>query len=150
MLFFMSYRKYFIYGLIDPSDKSIFYIGRSVNLAVRLAQHRTTGASKVIQKMKQIESGGSLTEIKVLETAYGKKKAHAVEKRLIFETPNILNTTFYPDERLNHHIGFTLRRTDKMNLMAAANKAGMSIHAFSRSAALEKADAVLGLGSYAK
>lgn len=65
----MTTDKVFIYGLVDPRNNLIFYVGSAVNVRTRLSQHRTSSfTGRALKTMiTEIESAGLKVQTRILE-----------------------------------------------------------------------------------
>lgn len=72
-----------IYGLVDPRDKSIRYVGRTVDLEYRLSQHITDRIiTKKTKWISDLKNSGYSPEIVLLATCLP-KDAHRLEYSMI-------------------------------------------------------------------
>src|SRR5713101_2100460 len=84
-----------VYGLIDPRDNSVFYIGCSENVHRRVREHCCDSASSAWPRCRDIESSGLTIEFCILGVFDIKLKARLLEGRLILTLPAILNKKTY-------------------------------------------------------
>lgn len=86
-------KEWIVYGLIDPRDQSVFYVGLSTDPDKRLSQHKTDPASPAYGVCQVI---GSNIKYCVFGRFWEKKPAKVLEGRLILAMPQLVN-------RKSHH-----------------------------------------------
>jgi len=82
-----------VYGLIDPRNQRLFYIGYSSKLSDRLVAHHNTGSNDCWSAlvMKELEDLDLRVEHCILGEFDSKKEALELEKKLIRLLPNTVN-----------------------------------------------------------
>ncbi len=110
----MNDKLWHVYGLIDPRNKSVFYVGRSTNVDRRLLSHCSDPSSPAWAVCQVIKSSGLQISHCIFGTYLTKLGAKILEGRLILALPNLVNAksfhalpseAFYPDWqdlRVNH------------------------------------------------
>lgn len=80
-----------VYGLVDPRNEEVFYIGSSMRVKRRVLQHQSDYASPAIFRMKELKAVGLKAIVKQYGTYKTKAEAWAHEYELIGSTPTVLN-----------------------------------------------------------
>ena len=84
-----------VYGLIDPREGSVFYIGVTTNLRNRISGHMTDPASSAYHVCCVIKSEGRSVDYCVFGKFIRKLPAKILEGRLILALPNLVNKTSF-------------------------------------------------------
>ena len=80
-----------VYGLEDPRNREIFYVGFSRDVIERAKQHRWTSDGAPWGRIREILAAGFDFTIKILKEFDTEKKARKHEARLIATLPNLTN-----------------------------------------------------------
>ena len=83
---------WYVYGLIDPRDFSVFYIGISTNVKNRLANHHSDCASSAWHKCKEIKEAGLKAAHCVFAILPDKLSAKLLERALVKALPVLENS----------------------------------------------------------
>jgi hypothetical protein len=129
-----------VYGLCDPADGAIRYVGRTIQaLEARLRGHElepTNGAMR--QWIADIAAQGRRVDMRTLETLEDGKEAAAAERRWIRQLKsNLLNATSGEDREFSHVV-FRASIVERAQIEANAREAGVSMSVWMRSQALKK------------
>ena len=113
-----------IYGLIDPRDRTLFYVGRSNRPKTRLDSHvkeAKDGSNHAKSlRIREILAAGVRPELVVLETV-SQEEANAAEERWI--------SAFRPSGRLLNYYdvhGYTRRTTQSWHELVAGYSSNMT------------------------
>lgn len=80
-----------VYGLIDPRDGTIFYVGMSSAIGKRIPQHSTDLASQAYWRCRSILEDGVKVGSCIFGRDLGKLEAKIMEGRLIWMLPHVVN-----------------------------------------------------------
>lgn len=84
---------YSVYGLIDPRDGEVFYVGYSKNLVQRLSKHRSVDWDcAACFRCKEIKDKGLSLEHTVMGEFEQISDAAQLETSLILSLPNLVNS----------------------------------------------------------
>jgi hypothetical protein len=84
-------REWKVYGLIDPRDATVFYVGISRNLKARLNNHIYDSASAAWPRCQRIKDDGMKAVMCVFGMYDDKNEAKITEGRLILSLPDVCN-----------------------------------------------------------
>lgn len=80
-----------VYGLIDPRDGHVFYIGMSTHPDRRIPEHGNDRASSAWERCQDIKSAGLSVGACLFGEFEDKQEAKIVEGRLILSIPGAVN-----------------------------------------------------------
>lgn len=137
-------KRAYVYGLIDPRDHAIFYVGTAFNPEARLKQHIFSSSEKVNKRFRTIKKYGGTVNFVILGSHINRKSAEKIERDFIKCTSNLEN--IYPIVRKasQSFYAISVLPKDKALVARAAKKTGQSIAAFLREAVVGNAKAILG------
>jgi hypothetical protein len=81
-----------VYGLIDPRDSAVFYIGMSAKLKNRIVAHNSDPASAAWPRCREIIEAGFTAGWCSFGQFSDKSAANIVEGRLILSIPWVVNS----------------------------------------------------------
>jgi len=84
--------KYTVYGLSDPRDEAIFYVGITTNLRDRVSSHSNDRASAAFPRCRDIIESGNAVCWKILGQSDDKIEAKRVERDAILNLPGLANS----------------------------------------------------------
>lgn len=90
-----DYDTWFVYELIDPRTKAVFYIGKSATPRARLNAHKTSGESSAYPRICEIRADGHEVQMYVIGRFNTEAEALDYEGYLISKTPNLVNRRDY-------------------------------------------------------
>ena len=145
----------YVYGLKDPRDGLIKYVGQTVNILARMSSHLTEGRRNhepITAKAKwlaELQDLGQYPEVAVLETCSETNCRQAEEHWIAearkcgetFNTGPAARPTRRDDGNISVHTRMTESERDTCN--AAANRIGLPFSTWSRMRLLEVARAEL-------
>lgn len=81
----MGQLKHYVYALIDPRDKEIFYIGKGQNNRAfsHLSRDNSTEEAEKISKICEIRAAGYEPRVDILRYGLSNEEAHTIESTLI-------------------------------------------------------------------
>lgn len=83
-----------VYGLIDPRDRRVFYIGVTANTKQRLSSHMSDQQSAAWAKCNEIKQSGSVPLMCIFGETDVYAEAIHLESALIIAIPHTYNRTF--------------------------------------------------------
>ena len=95
-----------VYGLIDPRNNVVFYVGLSSRVDARKGQHCADSSSPAWRRCREILDDGQKVRLCVFGSFADKQRAKILEGRLILALPDVVNkksyhglpsSTFFPD-----------------------------------------------------
>lgn len=90
-----DYDTWFVYELIDPRSKAVFYIGKSATPRARLAHHKRSPESAAYERIKEIRASGLEVEQYIIGRFNTEYEAFDYEGYLIRKTPGLVNIMGY-------------------------------------------------------
>ena len=90
-----EYDTYYVYELIDPRSKAVFYIGKSATPRARLAAHKTSPESSAYTRIQEIRAEGFEVEQYIIGQFNTEAEAFDYEYYLIGKTPGLVNLAGY-------------------------------------------------------
>lgn len=91
----LDYDTWFVYELIDPRSKAVFYIGKTATPRGRLSQHKSDRTSAAYPRIREIRQAGHEVEMYCIGRFNTEAEAFDYEGYLIRKTPNLVNRAGY-------------------------------------------------------
>ena len=90
-----EYDTYYVYELIDPRSKAVFYIGKSATPRARLEKHKSSAESSAYPRIQEIRAAGFEVEQYIIGQFNTEAEAFDYEYYLIGKTPGLVNLAGY-------------------------------------------------------
>ena len=90
-----EYDTWFVYELIDPRSKAVFYIGKSATPRERLSHHKRSPESSAYDRICEIRAAGHEVEQYIIGRFNTEAEAFDYEGYLIQKTPGLVNICGY-------------------------------------------------------
>lgn len=84
-----------VYGLIDPRDGHLFYVGMSIDVRRRILEHSSRRESSAFEKCRDITLSGSEVGHCIFGTFALERAAAFLERHLIIAIPQTYNCTHF-------------------------------------------------------